>query len=803
MAFTFKHGDRPLEGYTIQRGIGRGGFGEVYYAVSDGGREVALKYLRDNAEIELRGVSHCMNLKSPHLVTIFDVVKSPDGEFFIIMEHVSGPSLRDVLIAEPTGVGVEKAAFFMREIGKGLGYLHDRGIVHRDMKPANIFYEEGHVKIGDYGLSKFISVSRHSAQTTSVGTVHYMAPEVGSGNYHRGIDIYALGVILYEMLLGKVPFEGSSMGEILMKHLTERPEIEGLPEPFGKVIRKALEKDPKDRYQTVHEMVDDILDVGAVRQSLAGFNPTTITAVPRQPAGGVASPVPSPNPQRPRPAAPAGVPSGLDVGWPGPLPRTLEKRLRRISERVDRKMDKLAGRPYRPRPRPEAAPPPNAPGIAQAPTASAETTVQRNLGRSVKRFFVSTVLTAAVSVGIAMLIGSATGKGEIAASAGLMIAGMTLGLTAAPRVIRRLGEGAEPEWVQKLILIGCCGPLMLIASIPIATYRGEAGIAFLVAMLVTLVVANWEERWRSGASGELSFWNAITLGVFGGIAMEVSAAIADFHSDAKLLLVGGAICGSLSLLTQALSWFLRPAAASSSGHAVPGRTDTGPKQTGTPPPPSPPHDGAPEARYDVAGAAVPFALPVGSGTPVSSVASAGPPRKARSVFTRACYSVFAFIMLFGIVANIIFAALVGDEVLAHVIASVACFSLMLFALQKLTLWKRYGFWRETLLPFLIAGFMTALGSSIAAIATGAADGGEDLAAAVIGIVFSGIMLLCLFVMRVWPHRPPVKYNPAMGSGDGGGVSAFVINCCDDPNDPACGSDGGDEQLGVRPGEAKA
>jgi len=74
MAYTFKHGDRILDGYTIQRAVGRGGFGEVYYAISDGGREVALKYLRDNPQVELRGVSHCINLKSPHLVSIFDVV---------------------------------------------------------------------------------------------------------------------------------------------------------------------------------------------------------------------------------------------------------------------------------------------------------------------------------------------------------------------------------------------------------------------------------------------------------------------------------------------------------------------------------------------------------------------------------------------------------------------------------------------------------------------------------------------------------------------------------------------------------
>jgi serine/threonine protein kinase len=239
MAYTYKHGDRPLENFTIQRAIGRGGFGEVYYAVSDGGREVALKYLKENPHVELRGVSNCINLKSPYLVSIFDVKKNADGEYFIVMEYCSGPSLRDLLIAEPKGFAPEKAAFFCREIAKGLAYLHDRGIVHRDLKPGNIFFDDGYVKIGDYGLSKFIAVSRHSAQTASVGTVHYMAPEIGSGDYSKGVDIYALGVMLYEMVLGKVPFEGSSMAEVLMKHLTTQPQLDELSPQFGKVIRKA------------------------------------------------------------------------------------------------------------------------------------------------------------------------------------------------------------------------------------------------------------------------------------------------------------------------------------------------------------------------------------------------------------------------------------------------------------------------------------------------------------------------------------------------------------------------------------
>ena len=277
MTFHFQNGDRPLEGFTIQRGVGRGGFGEVYHALSDGGKEVALKYLRDNAQVELRGVMHCLNLKSPHLITLYDVKQNAAGEWFVIMEYVSGASLRDLLLSDPRGLGVEKAAYFLREIGKGLAYLHGRGIVHRDLKPGNIFFDEGYVKIGDYGLSKAIAASRHSGQTMSVGTVHYMAPEIGSGEYNKTIDIYALGVMLYEMLLGRVPFEGATMGEILMKHLTAQPEVDELPAPFPGVIRKALAKDPAQRYQDVEDMIADVMGNAELQRSVAGIDSLSLT----------------------------------------------------------------------------------------------------------------------------------------------------------------------------------------------------------------------------------------------------------------------------------------------------------------------------------------------------------------------------------------------------------------------------------------------------------------------------------------------------------------------------------------------
>ena len=277
MVFRYKHGDRPLDGYTVQRGVGSGGFGEVYYALSDGGRQVALKCLQHNQDIELRGVGQCMNLKSPYLVTIFDVKRAADGMACVIMEYVAGPSLRDILQESPGSLGTAKSAWLVREIARGLGYLHERGIVHRDLKPENIFFEDGYVKIGDYGLSKYISLSRQSCQTISVGTVHYMAPEIGSGRYHRGIDIYALGVILYEMLAGRVPFSGDSFGEILMKHLTLEPDVSVLPAPLAEIVRKALRKNPEERYGKVEDLIADLTAIPEVEAALRDFRPESIS----------------------------------------------------------------------------------------------------------------------------------------------------------------------------------------------------------------------------------------------------------------------------------------------------------------------------------------------------------------------------------------------------------------------------------------------------------------------------------------------------------------------------------------------
>ena len=258
--YSYSSGSQPLDDYTIKRGLGVGGFGEVYFAVNKAGKEVALKKIQRNLDIELRGVQQCLNLNHVNLISLWDIRTNQYEEKWVVMEYVSGPSLRDVIEASPGGMLEPQVKAWFTAIASGVAYLHDKGIVHRDLKPGNIFCDEHSrvVKIGDYGLSKFISSSRRSDQTEAVGTFHYMAPEIGNGVYGKEIDIYALGVLLFEMLTASVPFDGESAQEIIMKHLTSAPDVSVVASPFHAVLKKALQKDPKQRYPSVHAMLKDL-----------------------------------------------------------------------------------------------------------------------------------------------------------------------------------------------------------------------------------------------------------------------------------------------------------------------------------------------------------------------------------------------------------------------------------------------------------------------------------------------------------------------------------------------------------------
>src|SRR3954454_4730755 len=121
MKFTYSSGARPLDGYTIKRGVGRGGFGEVYFAVSDGGKEVALKLIRGDGEVELRGIAHCLNLKHPNLVNLYDLRTDATGSSWVVMEYVAGESLHHVLARHPKGMPIELARQWFQSLAQAVG----------------------------------------------------------------------------------------------------------------------------------------------------------------------------------------------------------------------------------------------------------------------------------------------------------------------------------------------------------------------------------------------------------------------------------------------------------------------------------------------------------------------------------------------------------------------------------------------------------------------------------------------------------------------------------------------------------
>ncbi|MFO1045281.1 MAG: protein kinase [Planctomycetaceae bacterium] len=269
MRFTHQPGTQPLEGFTIHRGIHRGGFGEVYYARSEGGKEVALKLLQREQDVELRGVRQCLNLKHPNLVNLFDVRTDTHGEQWVVMEYINGSSLEDVLASFPNGLPLDEVKEWLNGIAAGVTFLHDRGIVHRDLKPANVYRENGTVKVGDVGLSKRLGTDRRANHTQSVGTVYYMAPEVARGEYGPEVDVYSLGIMLYEMLTGQLPFMGETTAEVLMKHLTATPRLELVAESLRPVLAHALAKDPRQRTSSAFELTEEFrnaLDVTSGNQ---------------------------------------------------------------------------------------------------------------------------------------------------------------------------------------------------------------------------------------------------------------------------------------------------------------------------------------------------------------------------------------------------------------------------------------------------------------------------------------------------------------------------------------------------------
>ncbi len=273
---------RRLAHYEITEKLGQGGMGEVYRAHdSKLGRDVALKILPDDAARDperharfLREARSIAALKHPNIVTVYSVEES-DGATFLTMELVEGRSLSELIPVD----GMRLDRFFDHAIplSDAIGFAHDRGITHRDLKPGNIMVDrDGRVKVLDFGLAKVLSMgsglesmetvvrTHDTAAGRILGTPAYMSPEQAEGkNIDQRSDIFSLGIVLYEMATGKRPFEGDTPISTISSILKDQPKsVSDLktanPRELGRIISHCLEKDPERRFQTAKDVRNEL-----------------------------------------------------------------------------------------------------------------------------------------------------------------------------------------------------------------------------------------------------------------------------------------------------------------------------------------------------------------------------------------------------------------------------------------------------------------------------------------------------------------------------------------------------------------
>ena len=258
--------------YEVIRKIGDGGMAFVYEAKDRLlNRIVAVKVLRpefvDDEEFLAkfkREAEAVANISHPNIVNVYDV--GCDGKVnYIVMEYVDGQNLKEIIKNEGT-LDEYTALDITKQIAKALGAAHKKGVIHRDIKPHNILIssEGRNVKVADFGIAKAATNSTMTNIGSIIGSVHYFSPEQAKGkSVKNNADLYSLGIVLYEMLLGKVPFKGDSPISIALQHINEDIEFSSeektkIPQSIRTLIKKLTEKDPDDRYQSSEEVIEDI-----------------------------------------------------------------------------------------------------------------------------------------------------------------------------------------------------------------------------------------------------------------------------------------------------------------------------------------------------------------------------------------------------------------------------------------------------------------------------------------------------------------------------------------------------------------
>lgn len=264
-------GQKINDRYEIIRNIGEGGMANVYLAIDTIlNRKVAVKILRGDLATDekfvrkfQREASAASNLDHPNIVGIYDVGED-DGNYYIVMEYVEGQTLKS-LIKRRGSLTLLEVVDIMTQLTSGIEHAHEKGIIHRDIKPQNVLIlDDGLVKIADFGIAQALN-SNELTQTNSVmGSVHYLPPEQanGIGSTYKS-DIYSLGILMFELLIGKVPFKGENAVEIAIKQMKDPiPSVcdlkEDIPQSVENIILKATAKNPKNRYDTVEDMKYDI-----------------------------------------------------------------------------------------------------------------------------------------------------------------------------------------------------------------------------------------------------------------------------------------------------------------------------------------------------------------------------------------------------------------------------------------------------------------------------------------------------------------------------------------------------------------
>lgn len=267
-------GQKVNDRYEVIKSIGEGGMANVYLAkdtILD--RNVAIKVLRGDLSGDEKFVRRfqrealsASSLSHPNIVEIYDVGED-NGDYFIVMEYVKGLTLKQ-LLKKRGKLTTSEVIDIMLQITSAMGVAHDSLIIHRDLKPQNILIEDdGGIKITDFGIAMALNATQLTQTNSAMGSVHYFSPEQASGKgASLKSDVYSLGIMMYELLTGSLPFKGDTAVEIALKHLKEpvpsiRDVLPDLPQSVENIIISSTAKNPKNRYNNANEMHNDLLTV--------------------------------------------------------------------------------------------------------------------------------------------------------------------------------------------------------------------------------------------------------------------------------------------------------------------------------------------------------------------------------------------------------------------------------------------------------------------------------------------------------------------------------------------------------------